>query len=271
MEAVARLAGVSRATVSRVVNDSPRVDAGTRSRVLEVIHQTGYTPDGIARSLARRQSRTLAVMISELTNPVHTDIARGIEHVAHSMGYSILMCTTEERPGQEQAYLNLLIEHRVAGIVLVSTTVNSRETLRRAQRAGIPVVMCSRVLPNPRMDYVRADDRLGGTLATRHLIEEGYRSIAHIQGPSEIPSFGDRAAGYQEALGSGGIPFEPRFLVETSSPTLESGYKAALRLLGRPRPSGSDLRGERPHGHRCPSSRARARSPGAGGSGRGRV
>ena len=165
MADVARKAGVSQMTVSRVVNDKGDVSEATRQRVLEVIERLGYRPSGIARGLATQRTGTLGLVVPDVANPFFSDVARGVEHVAHAEGYNVFLCNTEEDPQRELDVLRSLEEKRVDGLVLCSSRLSEDELLGVVAR-HLSVVLVNRRLVGERVCSVLLDDRGWG--AARH-------------------------------------------------------------------------------------------------------
>lgn len=230
LEDVAELAQVSKATVSRVINHVPLVNKETRRRVLEAIEELGYSPNAQARSLVTRKTRTIALLTSEVTNPVHAEIARGVEDVANAHGYTMFLCNTDDRTDKESAYIDVLYQQRVEGLVFITARVNSTDALLKARAKRLPFVLCSRILPEEDFDQVGADDYLGGTIATRHLLSLGHKRIAFVSGRAGVSGSLQRLEGYKAALSEYNIEPLPDLVLEGNADR-EGGYKAGRSLL----------------------------------------
>jgi LacI family transcriptional regulator len=229
MADVAREAGVSSMTVSRVINNKGDVSAATRQRVLEVIDRLGYRPSSIARGLATRRTGTLGLVVPDVANPFFSDVARGVEHVAHAEGYNVFLCNTEEDPQRELAVLESLEEKRVDGLVLCSSRLGEEEL--RAVVARHPfVVLANRRIEGDRVQSVLIDDEIGGRLATCHLLKAGHRKVGFLAGPVNSHSGRQRTRGYHAALEAAGLPHES-LLVVPCSPVVEGGQIATRELL----------------------------------------
>jgi LacI family transcriptional regulator len=202
MADVAREAGVSTMTVSRVINKKGDVSRATRERVLEVIERLDYRPSGIAR---------------------------GVEHVAYAEGYNVFLCNTEEDPDRELAVLASLEEKRVDGLVLCSSRLKEAE-LRGVVARHSNVVLVNRRLQGEGVGSVLLDDERGGKLATQLLLEAGHRVIGLLAGPRSSHSGRQRSHGYRLALADSGVPYNPA-LVRHCVPMVEGGQEAALLLL----------------------------------------
>ena len=204
---VAQRAGVSAMTVSRVINNSGYVSATTRQRVERAIAELGYVPNALARQLRSKRTKTLALIVSDITNPFFTTIARGVEDVAAPRGFSVMYCNTDESAAKEAQYLRVLIERQVDGVLFVPTrgTTASFRTLR-AHR--MPVVVLDRRVTDRRVDSVRCDSEAGAHALTRHLISLGHRRIAVLTGRRTISTSVDRVAGCRRALEETGLELD---------------------------------------------------------------
>jgi len=231
---VAKAAGVSSMTVSRVLNDRPDVSPKTRKHVQEVINELGYAPSEIARSLSHGRSKTLGVVSSalEFYGPSRTLV--GIEKQANDLGFSLmvrLLHNPLESRGERA--LNELIANQVAGIIwAVAEIGEQREWLyEHLYNGATPVVFLS-MKPRPNTSLIAIDNRLGGKLATSHLVEQGYQKIGLIGGPGEWWEARERESGWQEILQQAGRS-NLQNLKERGDWTAASGYEAMLKLLNR--------------------------------------
>jgi LacI family transcriptional regulator, galactose operon repressor len=223
---VAALARVSVATVSRALNGKQSVDPQLVVRVRQAAAELGYHPNGLARSLRKRRTAVLALIISDVENPFFTSIARGVEDVALTAGYSVVLCNSDENLDKEARYLDVAVEERMAGVVLSPTAAaTSVEALRRR---GTPVVAVDRPLAD--LDQVLVDTRLAAEEATAHLLAAGYRRIGCVTGPPGIRTADDRLAGYHDALAAAGIAAEP-ILVRRAEYRAEGAQRATAELL----------------------------------------
>src|SRR5579884_2505868 len=224
---VARQAGVSPATVSRVLNGSGRVAAATRRRVEAAVAQLGYEPNRVARSLATSVTHTLALLLPDITNPFFPALVKGVQLLAEERRYTLLLGHTGADPEREEAYLRVLRGKRVDGVILVGLTLDGRRI--RGALGEVPVVVLDRPVDLPGAAVVRVDHRGGALLAVRHLLQLGHRDIAHVAGPRHLAVARDRLEGYREALAEAGLPYRPELVVEADF-TEEGGYAAVRRL-----------------------------------------
>jgi len=234
---VARLAGVSPATVSRVLNDNPEVGPEFVTRVQAAIAQLDYRPNVVARNLRRRATTVIGVIISDVTNPFFTGMIRAVEDVAQAAGYSVVLANADEDLDKEIRYLEVAAAERMAGVVL--SPASSRHTsVDVLTEAGIPVVTVDRLLQGSRADSVVVGNRTAARQATEHLIEQGCQRIAFIAGSPGTSTAADRLAGHRQALRAAGRPAEPSLIV-CGGFRLEGGHAATAELLRRdPMPDG---------------------------------
>jgi DNA-binding LacI/PurR family transcriptional regulator len=228
---VASKAGVSRQTVSRVINGKGEVSGRTRERVLAVIQELGYRPSEIARSLVRHKTNTLGLITADFSDYFFTQVIVGAEAEARRHGYFFLLCSTERNPADEPEYLRLLSERQVDGVLFArpSTEPDSRH-LASLIRQGVPCVCTAYRLPGESLIVVDVDNELGGRLATGCLLRAGRRRIGMITGPPHWLSARNRWRGYRAALEEGGLPYDEG-IIAFGDWSYESGYAAMKALL----------------------------------------
>ncbi|MDQ7908764.1 substrate-binding domain-containing protein [Phytohabitans sp. ZYX-F-186] len=232
-------AGVSVGTVSNVLNQPEVVAAATRVRVLAAISELGFVPNDAARQLRRGRSRTLGLVVLDVANPFFTDVAKGVEYATGQAGMAVIFCNSDGDPAKENAYLDLLEEQRVQGVLItpVNTPINGLDNrLHRLRNRGVRVVLLDRRSTQSDLCSVSVDDRLGGELAMRHLIEKGHRRVAFVGGPHDLEQVRDRYDGVVQALATFGLS-EGQHLrrLETPALTVAAGRDAAARIVGTPR------------------------------------
>jgi LacI family transcriptional regulator, galactose operon repressor len=228
---VARLAGVSTATVSRALNGTAQIAPATREAIDAAVAQLGYRPNSIARSLVTKSTQTIALLLPDISNPFYAALVSGIQEYALAHDHTMLLCTTEGDPEREEQYLQLLRDKQVDG-ALVDGLVLPSDRIARFVRDGFPIVCLDRDIDSSAIPLVQVDNRLGGRLATEHLLGLGHRRIAHVTGAPALHISEDRLAGYQEALRDDGIDPHPS-LVEPGTFTEDGGHRAAKALLRR--------------------------------------
>ena len=228
---VAKHAGVSIATVSRVLNGSARVGNDIRKRVEEAIEALSYEPNPAARSLRRHRSRIIGLLISDIQNPFFMGLIRGVEDQALRHEYSLILCNSNESPKREQQYLDVLYTERVAGVIVVPTREYLDEAVhKRFLERGTPIVAVDRRLKARNVDAVLVDNVRGAREAVAHLLANGYHRVGTITGPQSVTTGRERLEGYRQALHDAGIPLDPA-LERYGSFTAESGRELAEELL----------------------------------------
>jgi LacI family transcriptional regulator len=234
---VAKLAGVAPITVSRVINNTGYLSQETKERVEAAIAQLGYVPNTLARSLRSKRTNTLALVITDITNPFWTTVARGVEDKASDSGFTVFFCNTDESEVEEKKYVQALLQKQVDGILLVPAH-NTPDSVEYIKRNGTQVVILDRRIPGIQADIVRSDSIHGSYILTQLLIENGHRRIAILGGPKGISTADDRMEGYYKALYDAGITEQPQGYVLCGSYTHESGYEMALQAIDLdPRPT----------------------------------
>jgi LacI family transcriptional regulator len=232
MKQVAKRAGVSISTVSHVINNTRAVSDEVRTRVQGIVDELRYVPSAVARSLKNDKTHTIGVLVPNSSNPYFAELIRWIEDAAFELGYHIILCNTHGGDRKQTAYLRLLMEKRIDGLVLVASGAdNAQELLLRHE--DVPIIQLERALPGLGADLVLAGQEEGAWLATRHLIELGHRAIACVSGPADLPRSRERVGGFLRAMREAGlaVPAEDVLHVEFTS---AGGHAAFGSLLARP-------------------------------------
>ena len=218
-------------TVSRVFNGKPNVDDKTRTKVLKAARKIGYRPNLIARSLALSRTRTIGVVIPEISHSFFPEAIRGIEEVTTKAGYHLLLMHSAETADRERDALHTLEANRVDGILLsVAQNAEDEKPYERVMALGIPLVFFDRCVRGIGATCVSIDDEESARVITHHLIEHGYTRIAHLAGPPHLGISRDRAAGYRRAHAEAGIVCDPALTV-ISGFHEDAGYAAMRPLL----------------------------------------
>ncbi len=226
---VARLVGVSTATVSHVINNTRYVSDGLKKKILEAIDELHYHPNAVARSLVKKETHTIGIIISDILNPFYTAIVRGIEDVTYQSGYNVMLCNSDEDPGKEVLYIQILIERRIDGLVISSAFKDGVHPLLSKLKM-VSLVTIVRKVRGLAVDSVFGDNVEGVYQAVRHLIQLGHRRIAIISGPTRLSSGEERLLGYQKALGDHGITVDSNF-IKFGDFKRESGYTLTKEVL----------------------------------------
>ena len=227
---VARAAGVSVSTVSRVLHGHPAVNGDLQKRVQEAIETLDYQPNRSAQRLRSNMSSVIGLVISDIENPFFTSIVRGVEDVAYSKQMTVVLCNTDEDPRKQERYVDVMAEERVAGLIIAPAYGDSVQSLLKLRQSGIPTVLLDRNVGEDKIDAVLVDNVAGAYTATQHLIALGRRRIVLVNGDTRIKTFADRHRGYCKALEDAGIPFNREYVVEVY-PKIERSIEAALALL----------------------------------------
>lgn len=225
---VAARAGVSVASVSRVLNESKPVSDHTRDRVLAAVHELNYSIDQRARGLRRRRSGTLGLILAEVRNPFFTEVIHSIEDVAYQSNNSLFLCNSDENPERERFYLEIMQAQRIDGIILLPVT-NSGAVLSPLLRHDVPIVCLDRRVDDVDLDSVLVDNVAGAMMAVAHLVALGHRRIGYIGGRLVTPGV-ERLDGFRRGLAAHGLG-EHAELIRQGDSMQESGYRETLALL----------------------------------------
>ncbi|QBD83772.1 LacI family transcriptional regulator [Ktedonosporobacter rubrisoli] len=232
MQDVAEAAGVSLKTVSRVVNNEPRVSEETKERVKQAISALGFRRNDIARSLRRGQaSSTIGLIIEDIANPFYSSIALGVEQVAQQYNYMVIMSNSEEHPLRERELANALLRRRVEGLLIVPAGRDHSYLLPELQ-LGTPIIFLDRPPINLPADVILLENQGGARKAINHLLERGHRRIGLICGDPLVHTGSGRTAGYREALAGYGVPIDETLMYFgcDAAPQAQAAIQALLAL-----------------------------------------
>ncbi len=236
IDLVAREAGVSAQTVSRVLNNRPDVSASTRARIKEIMRQMGYEPNAMARSLASRRTRTLGLITDDFSDYFFAQVIAGAEEEARKQGYFFMLGSTEHKPQDEPEYIRLFSQRRVEGFLFAHSSISTDTShLVDLIRSGVPVVTSAFYVPGEAATVVDVDNVSGGRQVARHLLQAGHTRIAMIEGPAGWKSVDDRALGFNAELHGAGLGLMPR-LVAQGDWSYVSGYRAMGAILRQEEP-----------------------------------
>ncbi|MFV0291496.1 MAG: LacI family DNA-binding transcriptional regulator [Mangrovibacterium sp.] len=236
MNEVAKRAGVSIATVSRVLNNSESVNEETREKILAAIRELKYSPSRVAKRLRSKSGggNLLGIMIPDVSNPFYVEVLKGIESIAFENGYITIFCDFGQSEEKEAAYLRILESEAIDGLVAASMN-DVNPILERMMAAGLPVVCVDRDLKGVDVDLVQVDNEFGTYNAVSYLIKSGYRRIGYVGGLSMISTSRAREAGYCRALIEHGLEVDETLVLDGDS-DLESGESMAEQLLSMKEP-----------------------------------
>jgi len=227
---VAREAGVSMATVSRVVNNNPNVKPQTRKKVFEAIERLGYRPNAVARGLASKKTTTVGVVIPDISNMLFSEVARGIEDIANMYHYNIILCNADKRKEKEIKVINTLLEKQVDGLLFMGGSVTD-EHVQAFRTSSVPIVLCATRDETKQYPYVDIDHQQAAFDAVSALIEDGHRDIAMISGNLQDTNNGySRYMGYKEALEANDLPFREEY-VRVGNYRYDSGIESMKYFL----------------------------------------
>lgn len=208
-------------TVSRVINNTGRISDATRAKVKKVMEELNYIPNSMARSLVKQETKMLSLLITDITNPFYTTLARGAEDTAKRNGYKLLFGNSDEDYAKERDYVDMVLSTRVDGVLFAPAGDQSADNLRKLQRHNIPFVLLDREVPGIEADHVLGDSREGARRLMEHLIASGHTRIALINGRQDVSTARHRHNGYVEALKLKDIPFDPSLVHEVGYNVVE--------------------------------------------------
>jgi len=237
MKNVAEAARVSKSTVSHVINGTRFVDEETKRRVQRAIDELGYLPNAAARSLTTKRSQTLGVIVGDVANHFFSELLQGVEETVRSEKYSLIVCNTGETLELEDHYIQLLLSHKVDGIIAMATS-EQWMSVREAQVQHLPIVFVDRAFAGLEGErFVGVDNVRGAYLAAEHLIELGHRKIGTLAGAQGLSTMRDRLRGFRQAMDDHGLEVPAEWIVP-SALSAEAGHAAANQILAtRERPT----------------------------------
>jgi LacI family transcriptional regulator len=228
---IARHLSISASTVSRALNNHPRISKTTKELVLNAVKELNYKPNSLASNLRRGKGNTIGVILPVINRHFFANIIHGIEKIATPAGFQIIICQSDESLQKEIDSIHTLIRNRVSGILIsISSETKDASHFQSAIKSNIPIVMFDRVLKNIDVAKIRNDDFAGAYNTTIHLIEQGYRTIVHFSGPLNIPTYLDRFEGYRKALTDRSIPYRKELVIENTISRVK-GSEAMNNLL----------------------------------------
>jgi len=242
---LAQQLNISASTVSRALSGHSAISEATVRRVTNLAKELGYQPNSLASGLRKGRSNMLGVVVPHIDGNFFSQVVKGIEAAASKAGYHVLICQSNEDVMHERENVETLINAQVEGILVsLSRTTREFKHFEKVQKRDIPLVFFDRILAGYDVNAVVLDDRAGGYRATKHLLEQGYRRIAHFSGPQQLNIYKFRRQGYEDALREYGLPVEEE-LILIGDMKMDDGSAGMRQLLALPRPpdavfSGSD-------------------------------
>ena len=235
---IAEKAGVSAATVSRVINGKGNVKESTRKRIMDIIQKNEYVPSEIARGLSKNDSNNIGVFVADIENAFFYKAVRGIIEKADLYGYNVFLFDTDENPEKESLYLQTVIGLRIKGLIITpvyESSVETRIRLKKMQDQGVPIVLLDRDISGLELDGVFSEDEEGAYRAVSALIKSGHKDIAIITGPDSARPGRTRTAGYRRAMIEHGIPIKAEY-VQIGNFRVEQSYECTNNLMNLPNP-----------------------------------
>lgn len=226
---VAKAAGVSRQTVSRAMNDKREISPETKERVMIAVEQLGYQPNRLAQGMVTRRTRSVGLILADITNPFFPEVARGVQDTARDNDYNVLLCNSDEDPKVEVATLYSLAAQGVDGIILFAHKASDEDLLGFADNYS-PILIVNRVLEHPNIVQLMVDNLHGSRLAVAHLVGKGHVHIGMLANAFNNPDLIRRVQGYKAVLREHGMPLREEWIAQ-AAPTLQGGYECARRLL----------------------------------------
>ena len=226
---IAELAGVSTATVSKILNGKDKdISEATRKNVLDIVEREGYIPNGIAKSLRIKNTKTIGIIMPDVMNLFFSELARGVEDAAEKKGYSVILCNSDNKESKEEKYIQILQEKMVDGIILTASENSVKRSLRRRK---IPMVLLDRdISTDEKVGRITVDNEEGTYNATKLLIEKGCKNIGFISSNKTTKSSGQRLRGYENAILESKINLD-KDKIFLQNYTIETGYKGTVSLL----------------------------------------
>ncbi|WP_337017380.1 LacI family DNA-binding transcriptional regulator [Oceanobacillus massiliensis] len=229
IQQIAQMAGVSVATVSRVLNNTAAVSEKTRYKVESAIKELNYEPSMLGRNLRNSESRLMLVLLPSISNPFYNEIINGIQNTAISNNYNILLCETDSKPERENIYLNMVKNKLADGVISMDPTVNMQKLNELAENH--PVILCSEYEEGGCIPYVTIDSELAAYQAVKHLIKLGNEKIALINSDEKFLYARLRRAGYERALIEFNLPIREEWIYHTKNLEFDNGVQAMRVLL----------------------------------------
>ena len=225
--------GVTASTVSRALNDHPRISAVTKKLVLKTAKEFNYQPNNIAAALRMGKSRLIGIIVPTANRNFFSSVVRGIEEIADSLGYKVILCQSYEIYEKEVQTINALLNARVDGIIVsIGKNTEKFDHFKSVIDKGIPLVLFDRITDLLEVNQVVIDDYMAAYKSVEHLIQQGYGRIAHFTNPKKINIYKERFRGYLDALKENGIPFDPELIIE-SNMQLEDGQQSVKSMLAK--------------------------------------
>jgi LacI family transcriptional regulator len=233
---IARELNISASTVSRALQNNPRISLKTREKIAAAAESMGYRPNIMASNLRNKRSNTIGVVVPLINRYFFSAVISGVEDVAFKAGYTVVISQSNDLANKEIAIVQSMFANRVDGLIIsIAMQPTNYEHLKIFRKKNIPLVFFDRVVAEIDTNKIVVDDFMGGYRVTEHLIDQGYKRIGHMAGPQNLQTYIDRKNGYIEALAKNRIPFDESLII-TNSLTAEDGVNAVRQLMNLPVP-----------------------------------
>jgi LacI family transcriptional regulator len=227
---VAREAGVSMATVSRVLNGTAVVKEETKAKVLAAIEKLGYRPNAVARGLASKRTKTIGVILPDVSDLLLAEILRGIEDIATMYNYHIILTNSDAQESREIDLIGTMWEKQADGLIFISEKITP-DIVRTFEQAQLPVVLCATEDPEGRIPSVSIDNEAAAADATRYFLQDGVQKVLFLGGPTSHPVTMERRRGYEKALTEAGLAVEESLILHAKNMKHQAGYQTALEFF----------------------------------------
>lgn len=233
---IARELNISASTVSRALNDNPRISQATRDRIKSIAAEMGYQPNTIASNLRNQKTNTIGIVVPLINRHFFSTFISGVEEIAFQSGYNVIISQSNDLLEKEQKIVQSLFSNRVDGLIAsLSMQTDRFDHFMLFSNKNIPIVFFDRVVPELESHKIVVDDFQVGVQATEHLISQGYRRIAHLAGPTVLHTYRDRMLGYRAALEKNNLPIDDDLII-CNRLTRMDGQEAIKKLLALPQP-----------------------------------
>jgi LacI family transcriptional regulator len=228
---IARELKISASTVSRALNDNPRISLKTKEKIKVVAASLGYRPNTLASNLRNKKSNTIGIVVPLINRHFFSSVISGVEDIAYKAGYTVVISQSNDLATKEINIVQSMFSNRVDGLIIsIAMQTNTFEHLKIFRKKHIPLVFFDRAVPEIETDKIVVDDFAGGFRVTQHLIDQGYQRIGHLAGPQNLMTYFDRKNGYKEALSKNGIQYDES-LVIINTLTSDEGISAVQQLM----------------------------------------
>lgn len=233
---IARELEISASTVSRALNNNPRISLKTKEKIKAVADRLGYRPNTLASNLRNKKSNTIGIVVPLINRHFFSSVISGVEDIAFKAGYNVVISQSNDLAAKEISIVQSMFSNRVDGLIIsIAMQTSNFDHLKLFRKKQIPLVFFDRAVPEIDTDKIVVDDFDGAFRVTQHLIDQGYKRIAHLAGPQNLTTYFDRKNGYIEALRKNNIAFDES-LVNVSTLTSEDGVPAIEKLMALPNP-----------------------------------